>query len=49
MWERGYLELFKEAIAYPIEQLSRTNRIVLKTAVNVVGSGCPCGREVTWS
>jgi hypothetical protein len=34
MWERGYLELFKEAIASPIERLSRTNRTVLKAGVN---------------
>jgi hypothetical protein len=38
-----------EAIAYPIERLSRTNRTVLKTAVTEVGSGCPCGRVVAWS
>ena len=30
-------------------QLSRTHRTVLKTEVTEVGSGCPCGREVTWS
>ena len=39
----------RDAIAYPIERLSRTDRTVLKTAVTEVGSGCPCGREVTWS
>jgi hypothetical protein len=40
----GHWELFKEAIAYPVERLSRTDRTVLKTAVTgsfaeVIASG----------